>query len=418
MIEIKTAPIKNSLVTVPGSKSYTHRLLIAAALASGSSRILSPLRSEDTRFTAEGLRQLGIPVEDHGSFMTVHGTGGVLAPSGEIDLGNSGTSVRLLTGICALGKGPYTITGTKRMQERPIQDLLDGLTQLGVQAVSLAGNGCPPIEIRGGEIDGGRVDLNCKVSSQYLSSILLMAPLSRKGIDIRVSQGPVSKPYVDMTLEVMETLGIEFARDGYTAFRVPGGQAYLPGEYVVEPDASQAGYFWGAAAITGASITVAGLSGKSGQGDIKFAEVFAQMGCRVEERSEGICVTGGKLRGVTVDMADMPDMVPTLAVVAAFAEGTTEIRNVAHLKAKESDRFGAVVTELKKLGIVAECSDSGMTIVGGAPKGAAIHTYEDHRMAMSFSLAGLRVPGVFIENEACVSKSFPNYWDVFGALYV
>jgi 3-phosphoshikimate 1-carboxyvinyltransferase len=418
MKTIRTAPIKNTTVQVPGSKSFTHRILIASALSDGFCRIDNPLRSEDTLLTAQGLRLMGVDIQDNRDHFLVNGCSGRLKPAkDEIYLGNSGTSVRLLTGICGLGKGDYIITGTPRMQERPIQDLLDGMVQLGISAKSVLGNGCPPVEIIGEKFVGGAVELDCSVSSQYLSSILMMAPFSSKGVEVQVKKGPVSKPYVDMTLEVMELLGVNVHREGYQKFIVPGGQAYRSGNYAVEPDCSQAGYFWSAAAVTGASVTVRNITSNTSQGDVRFAGVLEKMGCRVTEEKNGICVSGAPLSGITADMSDMPDMVPTLAVVAAFARGTTTIQNVAHLKAKESDRLGSVVAELNRMGISAECSDSGMTVTGGGGHGADIKTYDDHRMAMSFAVAGLKIQGVRIENESCVSKSFPDFWEVFETLY-
>jgi 3-phosphoshikimate 1-carboxyvinyltransferase len=418
MKKIRTAPIKNTTVQVPGSKSYTHRLLIASALSDGMCRVDNPLRSEDTLLTAQGLRLMGVDIQDNRDHFMVNGCSGQLESAEEdIYLGNSGTSVRLLTGICGIGKGRYVITGTPRMQERPIQDLLDGMVQLGISARSTQENGCPPVEIVGKEVEGGTVRLDCSVSSQYLSSLLLMAPFSSKGIEILVKKGLVSKPYIDMTLEVMALLGVDVHREAYQNFFVPGGQKYRAGTYAVEPDCSQAGYFWAAAAITGASVTVRNVTRNTRQGDVRFAGVLERMGCRVTEEEAGICVSGAPLSGITVDMSDMPDMVPTLAVVAAFADGETVIQNVAHLKAKESDRLGSVVNELNKMGIAAECSDSGMTVTGGGASGAIIETYDDHRMAMSFAVAGLKIPGIEIENESCVSKSFPNFWEVFETLY-
>lgn len=418
MKRIRTAPTKNATVQVPGSKSYTHRILIASALSDGLCRIDGPLKSEDTLFTAEGLRRMGVDIEENEDHLVVRGCGGLLKPAEEeIYLGNSGTSVRLLTGICGIGNGRYVITGAPRMHQRPVQDLLDGLVQLGIRARSIYDNGCPPVEVFGRKVDGGSVNLDCHLSSQYLSSILMMAPFSAKGIEVIVQKGPVSKPYIDMTLEVMRRLGVEVDREAYRRFFVPGRQVYRSGDYEVEPDCSQAGYFWAAAAITGTSVTVRNIYTTTRQGDVRFAEVLGKMGCRVTEKNEGICVSGAPLSGIAVDMSDMPDMVPTLAVAAAFAEGTTVIQNVAHLKAKESDRLQSVVNELNKMGIAAECSDSGMSVTGGPAHGADIETYDDHRMAMSFAVAGLKIPGIGIENESCVSKSFPNFWEVFETLY-
>lgn len=418
MIEIRPKQINDTQVNVPGSKSLTHRILIAAALSDGICTIHNGLKSEDTLYTLTALQQLGVKIDDESDRLVVHGTKGVLKPSADpVYLGNSGTSMRLLTAVASLGQGTYTLTGTERMGERPIQDLLDGLNQIGIVARSVENNGCPPVSIIGGKIEGGRIALKCGISSQFLSALLLIAPYTITGVEINVIEGPVSKPYVDITVDVMENFGITVMREGYDRFRIDGGQVYRAGSYLVEPDCSQAGYFWAAAAITGAGIHVKGIKKDSRQGDVRFTEILQAMGCTLVHEKDGIKVIGGPLSGITVDMADMPDMVPTLAVVAAFAKGTTVIKNVPHLKAKESDRLGSVVKELSKMGIEAECSDTGMTIRGGPAHGAEIDTYGDHRMAMSFALAGLKVPGVFIKGEKCVEKSFPDFWDVFEGLY-
>jgi len=418
MIEITPQKIKNCEITVPGSKSYTHRILIAAALSDGICTIHNGLKSEDTLLTLGALRQMGIPIDVTDDKFVVHGANGAVKPcTDSIYLGNSGTSMRLLTAVAAFGKGGYTLTGTQRMGERPIQDLLDGLNQIGVKARSVDDNGCPPVEIKGGNVPGGSIDLRCGVSSQFLSALLLIAPCTKKGIQINITQGPVSRPYVDMTVDVMKEFGVEVHRDGYQHFKVSGGRTYRAGSYVVEPDCSQAGYFWAAAAISGAKIKVKGTTRKTRQGDVRFTELLEKMGCNILYETDGIAVSGRPLSAITADMAHMPDMVPTLAVVASFAKGTTVIENVAHLKAKESDRLGSVVQELSKIGIQASCSHSGMIITGGSPHGSEIDTYGDHRMAMSFSLVGLKVPGIIIKDERCVEKSFPNYWEVFQELY-
>ncbi len=426
MQTIKPGPVENTQITLPGSKSYTHRYLIAAALSDGPCRVNNYLDSEDTRYTLHALTQMGAAAAESPDFIDMAGIGGNFHPvETPIDLGNSGTSMRLLAGVCALGQGSYVLTGSERMKERPIDHLLDALAEIGVTAVSLQGNGCPPIRVRGGRISGGQVAIDCSVSSQYLSSLLLLAPLTENGLSIHVAKGPVSKPYIDMTVAVLNRFGIEVQRRDYSSFKVPEGQRYQPGNYTVEPDASQAGYFWAAAAITGASVQVNNLFANSLQGDVRFVWVLEQMGCRVAESPAGISVTGpglgilssASLVGIDVDMSDMPDLVPTLAVVAAFAEGETLIRNVGHLRAKESDRLGAVQKELSRMKIPARISGDNLIITGGTPQGAEIETYNDHRMAMSFAVAGLCTPGVSIKNEACVAKSFPGFWDVFESLY-
>jgi len=418
MIEIKTKEIKNKTVAVPGSKSYTHRLLIATALSQGTCVIKNMLKSEDTLLTLEALKQMGTRMRPVGDHLEVHGMNGTLGPCPDpVYLGNSGTSMRLLTGVAALGKGTYTLTGTERMCERPLQDLLDALAQVNIHAVSVNNSGCPPVEIRGALVKGGKAELKSNISSQYLSSMLLMAPCTEEGLDITTTHGMVSKPYVDMTIDIMTRLGVEVNRKAYSRFQIAGGQPYTAGTYIVEPDCSQAGYFWGAAAVTGASIKVHGITKETRQGDVAFVDVLVRMGCRADHEADGITITGGRLSGIEVDMSNMPDMVPTLGVVAAFADGTTVIKNVAHLKEKESDRLGSVAAELTKIGIDAEAHDSGLVIKGGRPCGSQIKTYDDHRIAMSFAIAGLKVPGIFIQDPTCVQKSFPNFWEVFEGLY-
>jgi 3-phosphoshikimate 1-carboxyvinyltransferase len=394
-------------------------MLIAAALANGVSTLKNALVSEDTQFTMEALRQMGIQINVNSAGVRVDGKGGRLEPcEAPIYIGNSGTSMRLLTGVAALGKGTYTLTGNARMQMRPIKDLLDALQQMGIKAHSVKNNGCPPVEVAGATINSEKVDINCQNSSQYLSALLLMAPGTSRGLEIRVAGGPpVSRPYIDLTVELMETFGIRLDREGYQKFEVPGEQMYRAGKYVVEADCSQAAYFWGAAAICGVEIDVVGIRADSAQGDVRFVDLLQQMGCRVSRDSGSIGVAGGPLHAIEADLADMPDQVPTLAVVAAFAEGTTVIKNVAHLKSKESDRLSATVTELKKMGIDATCTANALVVKGGKPKVAIIDTYNDHRIAMSFAMAGLKVPGVCIRNENCVEKSFPAFWQVFEGLY-
>ena len=421
MIDIKPHRIKPICeVTVPGSKSFTHRILIAAALSDGECRIQNPLLSEDTLLTLQALRQMGINIDDtRQGHIIVDGGGGRLSPmANRIFLGNSGTSMRLLTAVAALGQGTFTLTGTDRMAQRPIQDLIIALEELDIRIRSKNQNGCPPVEIMGNKIRGGTVSINCRASSQYLSALLLIAPYTEKGLEILVTEGPVSRPYVDMTIEVMQKFGVAVRRENYDRFKIAGRQTYRAGVYSVEPDSSQAGYFWAAAAICGTEIKVKGVTEDSRQGDVNFAKLLATMGCKIDSKPDGISICGRKLRAVDVDMGDMPDMVPTLAVVAAFAEGTTTIKNVSHLKAKESDRLAAVANELVKMGIDARCSTDELIVTGGKPHGAEIETYGDHRIAMSFAVAGLVTPQMRIRDENCVQKSFPDFWHVFDGLYI
>ncbi len=421
MIEINSNNMrKHCEVSVPGSKSLTHRILIASALSDGMCSIENALLSEDTILTMQALGQMGVQIEKkNDGRLVVFGTQGNLRPCTEpIYLGNSGTSMRLLTAIAALGEETYTLQGNDRMSERPIQALIDALVQIGVQARSTHGNGCPPLEVNGKNLSGTAVTISCRESSQYLTGILLMAPCTEGGLKIGVTEGPVSRPYVDMTIGVMSQFGIAIDRQGYDGFHVAGKQVYRSGIYEVEADASQAGYFWAAAAICQTAVKVKGVSQDSCQGDVNFSKVLEAMGCTIINEPDGITVAGAdRLRAVEIDMGDMPDIVPTLAVVAAYAEGTTVIKNVSHLKSKESDRLTSVANELVKMGIAAHCTDDELMVPGGRPRGAEIETYGDHRIAMSFAVAGLAAPGTIIRDDHCVEKSFPNYWQVFEGLY-
>jgi len=418
MREIRPLHPTRAVVAVPGSKSYTHRVLIAAALSDGRCVIENALESEDTDLTREVLKKWGVAIASEGGALVVSGCRGELkAWQGPIFLGNSGTSMRLLTAVAAMAPGKTILTGTDRLRARPIQDLLDGLAQLQTAARSLEGNGCPPVEIEGGGVAGGRIQLNCALSSQFLSALLLVGPYTRDGLEVRVTHGPVSRPYIDVTLDTMASFGVQVERDGYVWFRVPGRQCYRAGCRRVEPDCSQAGYFWAAAAVTGSEISVRGTRRGSCQGDIRILDVLEQMGCRVASQAEGVAVSGGTLSAVDVDMGDIPDVVPTVAVAAAFARGRTVIRNVAHLKEKESDRLAAVSAGLNRMGITAGSDRDTLWIEGGTPQPAAIDCCNDHRIAMSFAVAGLKTPGIRILDEACVQKSFPGFWRTLEGLY-
>jgi 3-phosphoshikimate 1-carboxyvinyltransferase len=407
----------DAVITLPGSKSFSHRALIAAGLAAGRSTLGNLLRAEDTIYTSQALQQLGCIINWNEESCEVDGTGGSLkVPDSPIYLGESGTSMRFLCAIAALGHGRYVLTGSKRLCQRPIQDLLDALAGLGVVAASEPHNGCPPVIVQAQGLAGGPTKVSGTVSSQFLSAILLISPFATRDVEIEVVGELVSRPYVDITLNVMDDFGIAYYRQGYTFFTVPAGQLYGARQYEVEGDASSASYFLGAAAITGGRVTLTNLNPGSCQGDSGFVRVLEQMGCRVESSPAGVVLQGRPLRATQIDMAHMPDLVPTLAVVAAFARGETVITGVAHLRHKESDRLQAVAFELAKMGIAVQETKDGLIIQGGRPHGAVIETYNDHRIAMSFALAGLRTPGVSIANPDCVAKSFPDFWDYFESL--
>jgi 3-phosphoshikimate 1-carboxyvinyltransferase len=420
MIEIQPVARIDAAIEVPGSKSLTQRALIAAALAKGDSRLIGPLESEDTAYSRSALSQLGAVIEK-GQDWRIRGNGGVIKPAGApIYLGNNGTATRFLTSVAALGHSSFIIDGDSRMQQRPIGPLLAALQGWGVDIVSTRGTGCPPLAINGRGLAGGTTVLPEGKSSQYLSSLLLVAPYARQPAVLQVEGEILSKPYVAMTLSVMAEFGIvvECARD-FSSFSVPQG-CYQARQYRIEGDASNASYFWAAAAVTGGRVTVTNVPVPSLQGDAMLVPLLGRMGCEVAKTDDGITLQGGeRLEGIRVDMGNMPDVVPTLAVVAAFAHGTTVIENIAHLRIKECDRLAAVVRELSKLGANIEERESAMIIHGdgGAGlKGAELETYADHRMAMSLAVAGLRIPGVKITGEDCVGKSFPDFWERFALL--
>jgi len=413
----------SATVTVPGSKSITNRALVLAALASRETEcsLTGALQSEDTEVMVDCLKKLGFQVEvDWTQAMIVlrkHGSDRLI-PSELADLfvANSGTTARFVAAMVSLAPGRYRLDGVKRMRERPIQDLLDALNQLGVETVSESRNGCPPIVITSNGWLKSSVRVRGDVSSQFLSGLLLAAGWSHEDTTITVDGVLVSTPYVEMTLSMLEPWIEQVGRAGETLV-VVSNRREPPSTYAIEPDASAASYFWAAAAIAGGRVTVSGLNRKSLQGDVRFVDVLEQMGCRVEECDAGITVHGGKLRGVDVDMNDISDTVMTLGAVACFAEGPTTIRNVGHIRHKETDRIAALATELRKLGAEVEEREDGLTITPRPLKGCAVDTYNDHRMAMSLALVGLKVPGVVIRNPGCVAKTYPGFWQDLQALH-
>jgi 3-phosphoshikimate 1-carboxyvinyltransferase len=419
-IEPLTRPPDGS-VTPPGSKSISNRALVLAALASVSrpNIIHGCLRSEDTEVMIAALRQLGYDVQTawdrpEQAVTVFRGDRPLIpAPSADLYVANSGTTMRFLTAMVSLGQGRYRLDGVPRMRERPIADLLEALSQLDIHAVSEADNGCPPVVVAGGTWRGGRVRIKGDVSSQFLSGLMMAAPFAPAMTTFAVDGPLVSKPYVDMTVRMLHQWHLRISTPTPDSYLVPGEQppdGLTGGVYHVEPDASAASYFWAAAAITGGRVTVPGLAMHSLQGDVCFVDVLERMGCTVTRGQHAITVAGGRLRGTDVGMSDISDTVMTLAAVALFADGPTTIRNVAHIRHKETDRLAALATELRRLGAGVEEFADGLTITPRPLRGAVVQTYNDHRMAMSLALAGLRVPGVVIDNPGCVAKTYPGYF--------
>nr|WP_321398962.1 3-phosphoshikimate 1-carboxyvinyltransferase [uncultured Desulfobacter sp.] len=418
MKQVVPRNIQDQVVQIPGSKSISHRMLICAALADGTSEIYNVLDSQDISLTRKTLVCMGAQIESReNGGLSVTGFGGRPKPwLDPIHLGNSGTSMRLLAGIAALGSTPYTLTGDERMCQRPMVELLDALGRIRISASSQNDKGTPPVVIHGGDRTGGRTLLDCSRSSQYLSALLMAGAFFDQGLVIDLTGPAVSQPYIDLTLDVMNQFGVSAFQVSDTCYEVPGAQTYTAGTKSVEPDLSNAGYFWEAGAITGADIGVDNIGTSSLQGDLKQAYIFEKMGCTVKHDGRVLRVKGDALHAVDVDMSDAPDAVPAVAVTAAFAQGTTRITNIAHLRVKECDRIDAVCSQLTKMGIKAVQGPDFMEITGGTPHGAEIETFNDHRIAMAFAVAGLRVDGMKIENPVCVEKSFPTFWQLFESL--
>lgn len=405
-------------VVVPGSKSITNRALPIAALARGTSQLTGALFSDDTRYMADALNQLGVRVESdeaNNAFSVVGGNGSFPANTADLFIGNSGTSVRFLTAVLTLGYGVFRIDGIPRMRKRPIQPLITALNQLGSTVTSEDDSGCPPVRVIANGLPGGSVTVPGDQSSQYFSALLIAAPYARNGMEILVEGDLVSKPYMPMTASVMNAFGVEVELDttDWNRFAVAPGQHYAGRAFHIEPDASNASYFFAAAAATGGRVRVEGLGTNSTQGDLNFVRVLEAMGAAVTIGSDFTEVIGpphGALRGVDLDLNAISDTAQTLAAIAPFASGPTTFRGVAHARLKETDRVAALATELRKLGQQVEEHPDGLTIVPRPIIPADIDTYDDHRMAMSFGVAALRAPGIRILDPGCTAKTFPDFF--------
>ena len=420
-LTLKPAGLVGGTIQLPGSKSLSNRLLLLSSLASGHTEVRNLLESDDTQHMTTALETLGIGLTflDEGARCLVESRGGPFA-TGKADLflGNAGTAIRPLCAALCLGEGEYTLTGEPRMLERPIAHLVDALRQLGADIRYDGAEGYPPLRIRAAGLRGGSVSIRGNVSSQYLTSLLLASPLAQGALDIEIVGDLVSKPYIDMTVDVMRRFGVTVENDGYRAFRVAGGQTYRsPGIALVEGDASSASYFMSAAAIRGGTVRVTGVGADSIQGDVQHADVLEKMGAVVRRGPDYIEVSRGKLRGLDLDLNHIPDAAMTVAVTALFADGRTVIRNIGNWRVKETDRLAAMAAELRKVGAgVTEGPDYLEIDPPERIRPAEIATYNDHRMAMSFSLAALGDAEITILDPGCVSKTFPEYFDNFKAL--
>ncbi len=412
----------NGEVNLPGSKSLSNRALLLAALAEGTTKITNLLESDDTRHMLNALKQLGIEYrlsEDKTECIVV-GNGGPINSESfeELFLGNAGTAMRPLCAALCLGKGSYLLTGEPRMKERPIGHLVDALRQAGASINYIETEGYPPIQIEARGLSAGNVEIEGAISSQFLTALLLASPMAKEDMTISIIGELVSKPYIDITLHIMKEFGVDVINDNYEKFRVKGGQTYKAVDsFMVEGDASSASYFLAAAAIKGGTVKVTGIGKKTVQGDVAFADVLEKMGAKVEWGDDFVSVTKDQLNAVDMDFNHIPDAAMTIATAALFAKGTTTLRNIYNWRVKETDRLFAMATELRKVGAQVEEGNDYLTIT--PPKQlqhAAIDTYDDHRVAMCFSLLALDPVSVTINEPECTAKTFPTYFDVLESI--
>jgi 3-phosphoshikimate 1-carboxyvinyltransferase len=417
-VEVLEAP-PDVVIALPGSKSITNRALVCAALATGTSTLTNALHADDTEAMVDGLRALGTGIEANwpARRLTVTGSAGrPLADVALLDARQSGTTSRFLLPVAGLGEGLRRVDASNRMRERPMGEVLDAVRALGATVHEVGAPGQLPVEVEGGTLAGGEVAVRGDVSSQFLSGLLLAGPAMPAGLRARLTGDLVSQPYVALTIAVMERFGVTVDMPDERTW-VVAPQRYSAATLEIEPDASAASYVFAAAALLGGRVTVRDLGTGALQGDLAFVDVLEQMGATVERREGSTTVIGtGSLRGVDVDMAQISDTAQTLAVVAAFADSPTRVTGIGFIRGKESDRIGAVVAELRRLGIDAEEEADGFTVHPGPLRPGIVRTYDDHRMAMSFALAGLRVPGIQIADPGCVAKTFPGFWDLLDEL--
>lgn len=424
MKQLRLEPIKviDGEINIPGSKSISNRVLLLATLARGTTRLTNLLDSDDIRYMLASLKQLGVNyvLSNNNTVCELEGLGGPITASAAqtLFLGNAGTAMRPLCAALTLGKGEFTLTGEPRMEERPIGDLVDALRQLGANLTYHKNDGFPPLTINATGLNGGDVEIAGDLSSQFLTALLMVAPLTKDKVNIKIKGELVSKPYIDITMALMAQFGVKVINHDYQRFEIPSGQGYLsPGNVLVEGDASSASYFLAAAAIKGGSVKVTGVGRLSIQGDVKFANALEKMGTDIEWGDDFIIARRAKLKGIDMDMNHIPDAAMTIATAALFAEGETCLRNIYNWRIKETDRLAAMATELRKVGAEVEEGHDYIRITPPLVLNtAAIETYNDHRMAMCFSLMAFADCGITINDPDCTSKTFPDYFDQFARL--
>ncbi|MCA8937583.1 MAG: 3-phosphoshikimate 1-carboxyvinyltransferase [Planctomycetes bacterium] len=424
-------PISNPFdlrLELPGSKSFANRAIVCAAIAGAPCRLANLSPGDDTALMLNVLTDLGWSVRRASPLsrdVSLTPPKQPLTHPVEVFTGPAGTVTRFATALLCVTAGQFTLDGNARMRERPMGELIEALRQLGAKITEKGKRGCVPLEIEGGSLRGGKCRMNGGVSSQFLSALLMVGPTRAGGIKIEIDGELVSKPYVDITLQVMKAFGFEVERDGYACFHAVESRGAHATSYVCPPDGTAASYFWGAAAVTGSKCVVDGLTRQDVQGDVQFVEMLGRMGCEVLEFPNGLGVSratqASPLQAISADMSGLPDCAQTLAVVCAFAEGTSRLTGLGTLRVKETDRIAALQTELKKLGVQTRAGDDWLEVDGFGDRSpecerrVSIQTYDDHRMAMSFAIAGLKTP-ITIEDPDCVSKSFPTFWDFWSRL--
>ena len=424
MNQLKLDPINkiDGEVNLPGSKSLSNRALLLAALADGTTTITNLLESDDTRHMLNALKKLGIEynLSDDKTKCSIVGNAGAISSNTihELFLGNAGTAMRPLCATLCLGKGEYILTGEPRMKERPIGHLVDALRQAGANIEYLESDGYPPLKIVANGLNGGKIEIDGAISSQFLTALLMASPMAKKSMTINIKGELVSKPYIDITLHIMQAFGVEVENLDYKTFKIKAGQKYRAIEsFMVEGDASSASYFLAAAAIKGGTVKVTGIGSSSVQGDIKFVDVLEKMGAKVEWGKEFVSVTKNKLNAIDMDFNHIPDAAMTVATMALFVEGTTTLRNIYNWRVKETDRLYAMATELRKVGAVVEEGEDYLKITPPKQlKHAQIDTYDDHRVAMCFSLLALDPTSVTINEPECTAKTFPTYFEVLKSI--
>lgn len=404
------------IITIPGSKSYTNRSLLLAALAKGTVKIINPLESSDTRVMIHCLKKLGIKItEKKGSIEVLNDISSIKNKHFDLDANESGTTIRFMLALSTIIPGIKILQGQAGLNKRPIGDLVEGLKQLGAKIAYLEKEGFPPVKVLSSKLNPGTIRIKGSISSQFISAILMIAPLiGEVKLDITGSQ--ISKPYIDMTIDTMKQFGVKVENENYQKYVIRANQKYQAKKHVVEGDVSSASYFFAIAALTKSEITVKNINPKSIQADMKFLKILEKMGNIVKSGKNDITVIGQNIKPVSVDMQDCPDQVQTLAVLAAFAKGKTKITGVQSLRVKETDRVFALKKELKKMGISSSSTKTSLTIYGGNPKPAIIDTYGDHRMAMAFAVAANLLPDIKIKDPGVVNKTFPDFWKKLNSI--